>query len=123
MPSIDMAIGMPGKKGVISGMRNSCQMVVEVNMVRAMLEGGIPFYISSNQVILTAGIDGVLPAKYFRQVLNIKDGRFIYQAPFDYIVVYDFECQCEDKTKNLTFNVSALLLSLAARKSSSSLSW
>lgn len=103
-----MAIGMPGKKGVICGMRNSCQVVVEVNMVRAMLEGGISFYISSNQVILTPGIDGVLPAKYFRQVLNIKDGTFIYQAPFDYIVVYDFECQCEDKTKNLTFNVSAL---------------
>ena len=34
----------------------------------------------------------------------MKTGEFIYQAPFDFIVVYDFECQCEDKTKDLTFN-------------------
>jgi len=29
----------------------------------------------------------------------------LYQSPFDYICVYDFECQCEEGTKNLTFNV------------------
>ena len=34
-----MAIGMPGKNGVISGMRQSCEVVVEVNMVRAIYEG------------------------------------------------------------------------------------
>jgi hypothetical protein len=55
---------------------------------------------------LSAGTskEGFLPPEFFRQVLNIKTGEFIYQAPFDYIVVYDFECQCEDKTKDLTFN-------------------
>jgi 2'-phosphotransferase len=43
---IHMAIGMPGKKGVISGMRGSCEVVVEVNIAKAMLQGKIPFYIS-----------------------------------------------------------------------------
>jgi hypothetical protein len=100
-----MAIGMPGKKGVISGMRGSVEVVVEINLVRAIKEGQIPFFISHNKVVLTAGIEGILPAKYFRQVLNLKTQDFIYQAPFDYIVVYDFECQCEEGTKNLTFNV------------------
>ena len=100
-----MAIGMPGKKGVISGMRGSCEVVIEVNLVKAIKQG-VPFFISENQVILSSGIsaEGFLPPQYFRQALNIKTGEFIYQAPFDFIVVYDFECQCEDKTKDLTFN-------------------
>jgi len=69
-----MAIGMPGKKGVISGMRGSCEVVVEVNIVKAMKEGKIPFSISENQVILSPGIGdkGLLPPKYFRQVINLK---------------------------------------------------
>jgi 2'-phosphotransferase len=45
---VHMAIGMPGKNGVISGMRASCEVVVEVNMPKAMLAGKIPFYISEN---------------------------------------------------------------------------
>jgi len=101
---VHMAIGMPGKKGVISGMRQSCTAVVEINMVRAIKEGGIPFYISENQVILSPGIDGVIPAKYFRTVTDVPSGQIIHQAPLDYIVVYDFECQCEEGTKNLNFN-------------------
>lgn len=100
---------MPGKKGVISGMRNSCEVVVEINIVKAITEGQIPFFISHNQVILSPGLEGgFIPPQYFRQVLNVKTHDFIYQAPFDYLVVYDFECQCEDKTKNLTFNVSLI---------------
>lgn len=58
---------MPGKKGVISGMRASSEVIIEVNMVRAMIEGGIKFYISKNRVVLTPGIEGgYLPSKYFR---------------------------------------------------------
>lgn len=57
---------MPSKKGVISGMRSSCEVIVEINMARAMLEGNIPFYESENKVILSPGINGVIPSKYFR---------------------------------------------------------
>jgi 2'-phosphotransferase len=89
---VHMAIGMPGKNGVISGMRASCEIVIEVNMVRAIKEGGISFHISENKVILSSGIDGVIPSRFFRHVTIIKTGEIIHQAPLNYIVVYDFEC-------------------------------
>jgi RNA:NAD 2'-phosphotransferase (TPT1/KptA family) len=58
-----MAIGMPNKNGVISGMRGSCEVVVDINMVKAIKEGQVPFFISQNQVILTPGVgeQGFLP--------------------------------------------------------------
>ena len=101
---IHMAIGMPGKKGVISGMRSQCEVVIDINMAKAMYDGNVPFLISSNKVILSPGIQGILPHQYFRSVLDFKIKKYIYQAPFDYICVYDFECQCEENTHNLTFN-------------------
>jgi 2'-phosphotransferase len=73
-----MALGLPGKKGVISGMRGSCEVVVEVNMVRAIKEAAIQFHISENKVILSSGIDGIIPSKFFRQVINIKNGQYIH---------------------------------------------
>jgi 2'-phosphotransferase len=84
---------MPGKKGVISGMRTSCEVVIEINMVKAIYEGNIPFFISENKVILTPGNEsGSLPPMYFRTMLDFKKKEFIHKAPFDYICVYDFEC-------------------------------
>jgi 2'-phosphotransferase len=57
-----MAIGLPGSKGVISGMRTSCEVVIEINMVKAMYEGKLPFFISENSVILCPGDEnGALP--------------------------------------------------------------
>jgi len=56
---IHMAIGMPGKNGLISGMRTSCDVVVEVNMIKA-IHHQVPFFISENQVILSSGIEGAL---------------------------------------------------------------
>ena len=53
---VHMAIGM-GKNGVISGMRASCQIVVEINMIKAIYgPDKIPFYVSSNEVILSEGL-------------------------------------------------------------------
>ena len=92
-----MAIGLPGD-GVISGMRNSCQVVIEINMVRAMnANPAVPFWISSNKVVLSEGLeDGSIPAAYFRWVLDYKNQIFLHQAPIDYLCVYDFECTCTD---------------------------
>lgn len=47
----------------LSGMRSNCDLIVEIDSVAAMGDG-IVFYISKNGVILTEGIDGVLPPKY-----------------------------------------------------------
>ena len=90
---VHMAIAM-NKDGVISGMRNSCEVVVEVNMAKAMYsQHKIPFYISTNQVILSPGTEsGAIPPVYFRSVLDIKANSYIHQAPIEYLCVYDFEC-------------------------------
>ena len=68
---LHLAIGLPGN-GVISGMRSSCQVVVELNMVKAIHgEHKLPFWISANKVILTEGLeDGSVPTAYFRYVLD-----------------------------------------------------
>lgn len=98
--NIHMAIGLPGN-GVISGMRSSCQVVIELNMVKA-IHGAhkIPFYISSNKVVLSEGLeDGSIPSEYFRSVIDFKKKKYIHETPFDYICVFDFECTCsKDKS-------------------------
>ena len=38
------------------------------------MKDGIQFFISDNNVILTEGIDGLLPSKYFRKVYKKKGG-------------------------------------------------
>jgi 2'-phosphotransferase len=54
---VHMAVGLPGGDGVISGMRGSCEIIIELNMVRA-INGPhkIPFYTSSNDVVLSEGL-------------------------------------------------------------------
>lgn len=49
---IHFAPGHPKENGVISGMRGSCDLIIEIDMEAAMKDG-IKFYISSNNVILT----------------------------------------------------------------------
>jgi 2'-phosphotransferase len=41
--------------------------------MEAAMKDGIAFYISSNNVILTEGVDGLIATKYFRRVFK-KDG-------------------------------------------------
>lgn len=66
---IHFSIGYLGEKEVISGMRNTCDVFIEIDIVNA-IKDGIPFYMSSNNVILTPGIEpnGLLPLKYFKIV-------------------------------------------------------
>ena len=49
---IHFAPGYPKEEGVISGMRSSCDVLIEIDMASAMKDG-IPFFLSSNHVILT----------------------------------------------------------------------
>jgi len=51
---IHFAPGMPKEEGVVSGMRASCDIIIQIDMALAM-EDGIKFYISTNNVILTEG--------------------------------------------------------------------
>mmetsp|Transcript_29964 Transcript_29964/g.40551 ORF Transcript_29964/g.40551 Transcript_29964/m.40551 type:complete len:117 (+) Transcript_29964:438-788(+) len=99
---VHMAIGLPKSNGVISGMRASCEVVIELNMARAMMgPHKLPFYVSTNKVILSEGLkDGSIPSEYFRSVIDYKKSVYLHQTPFDYICVFDFECTCtNDKEK------------------------
>ncbi|CAE6455958.1 unnamed protein product [Rhizoctonia solani] len=65
---IHLASGRPGASGVISGMRNSSQILIFIDIAAAMA-GGILFHLSANGVILTAGDSkGLIPPNYFSSV-------------------------------------------------------
>ena len=70
---IHMSTGIPGDKQVISGMRNTSQIVISVDMTKAIRDG-IPFYRSSNGVILSPG---PIPVQYFSGVVDRRTGRSI----------------------------------------------
>jgi 2'-phosphotransferase len=74
---IHFAAGMPGDEGVISGMRRQCQIHIYING-EACTKDGIPFYRSDNGCILTSGIAGMLPCKYFKSVIDAKSGKEIF---------------------------------------------
>ncbi len=52
---------------VISGMRKTAKVMIFINVEKAMADG-IQFYKSSNGVILSEGIDGVIKPEYFSKV-------------------------------------------------------
>uniref|UniRef100_A0A7S4MKR7 2'-phosphotransferase n=1 Tax=Vannella robusta TaxID=1487602 RepID=A0A7S4MKR7_9EUKA len=68
---IHLSAGEPGDSGVISGMRNTAEIMIYVDVASAIRDG-IVFLRSANNVILTSGIDGMLPAKYFSKVIDTK---------------------------------------------------
>lgn len=64
---IHLATGKFGESGVTSGIRKSCNLFIYINLHKAMNDG-IIFSKSSNGVILTSGVNGTLPSKYFSKV-------------------------------------------------------
>ncbi|OMH85684.1 tRNA 2'-phosphotransferase 1 [Zancudomyces culisetae] len=81
---IHLAPGLPGESKVISGtfqlsirskyvdigadrMRASADIYIYID-VKSAMDDGIEFFISENNVILTSGIDGVLPTRHFKKV-------------------------------------------------------
>ncbi|KAI0369100.1 hypothetical protein BV20DRAFT_1113792 [Pilatotrama ljubarskyi] len=70
---IHLAQGVAGS-GVISGMRNSSQILIYVDVQKA-LDAGIKFYISANGVVLTEGdARGFLSPQFFSRV-ETPDGK------------------------------------------------
>jgi len=81
---IHLAIGLPGDKqsGVISGMRKSSELLIYINVEKAM-ELGITFFKSTNDVILTSGLSGSIPPSCFKQVIMAKSGQVIFGEGID----------------------------------------
>lgn len=56
------------EKSVMSGFRSSCEILIHIDMAQAILNG-IPFWMSSNQVILTErDASGCIPPQYISRV-------------------------------------------------------
>jgi len=56
--------------GVISGFRNSCDVLIYIDIVTAV-QDGIKFYVSDNNVVLC---EGPLPVKYFLKAMDRDSG-------------------------------------------------
>merc|ERR1711904_166474 len=57
----------PGDGRIISGMRSDCEVVIYIDLHRA-LQDGVPFFRSANGVILTPGLEGAVSQEYFQCV-------------------------------------------------------
>ena len=69
---IHIAQGVPGDNGVISGMRNSSQVFIFIDIQKA-IDAGIKFYSSENGVILTEGNEaGFLKPEFFLKVQDAQ---------------------------------------------------
>ncbi|KAL3872703.1 hypothetical protein ACJMK2_035910 [Sinanodonta woodiana] len=67
---IHFAAGEPGENGVISGMRSSCEVLIYIDLEKA-LKDGLKFYLSANRVILSPGNEeGYIYPCYFKVVLK-----------------------------------------------------
>ncbi|TKY63749.1 tRNA 2'-phosphotransferase 1 [Spatholobus suberectus] len=64
---VHFSCGLPTDGEVISGMRRDVNVLIFLD-VRKALEEGMKLYISDNKVILTEGFDGVVPPKYFEKI-------------------------------------------------------
>ncbi|XAR63177.1 2'-phosphotransferase [Bertholletia excelsa] len=73
---VHFSCGLPTDGEVISGMRRDINVLIFLD-VRKALEEGMKLYISDNKVILTEGFDGVVPMKYFEKIESWPDRRLI----------------------------------------------
>ncbi|KHN12672.1 tRNA 2'-phosphotransferase 1 [Glycine soja] len=64
---VHFSCGLPTDGEVISGMRQDVNVLIFLD-VRKALEEGMKLYISDNKVILTEGFDGVVAPKYFEKI-------------------------------------------------------
>lgn len=58
----------------ISGFRQSAEVLIYINVPRAMADG-IKFYRSENNVILSSGINGTIEPKYFDRIIDRRNGQ------------------------------------------------
>lgn len=62
---------------VVSGMRASCNLLLYIDFPLALADG-VPFYRSSNNVVLSPGVDGVLDQRYFLRAVRTT-GEVLYE--------------------------------------------
>ena len=64
----------PDSREVKSGARSDCDVIVVIDVEKAM-EGGLKFFFSKNKVLLCPGNnDGMIPVEYFHSICDRKTG-------------------------------------------------
>ena len=63
----------PGDRRNMSGMRHDCDVAIWIDLRKA-LHDGIPFYLSTNQIIFSPGRDGIIPTEYFTWARDLRNG-------------------------------------------------
>lgn len=104
---VHLTPALPGDESIISGMRQSADVIVVVDM-RAAMQDGIPFFRSGNNVLLTPGIGdtGIIPPAYLVDFIY-KDNKKrpaheVAESPLPlYYCVIDFEATCIENGKIL----------------------
>lgn len=99
---------------VVSGMRKSSSVHILVDMKRAIADG-IPFFLSQNGVILSPGINGCIPPKYFltpyeekqpksfqSRTITETDGSQVLEFDFKELEAAFIKVMMHDATKALT---------------------
>lgn len=71
---VHFSSGLPTDGGIISGMRRDVNVLIFLDVRKAMADG-MKLYISDNRVILTEGFEGVVPVKYFEKMESWPDRR------------------------------------------------
>ncbi|XP_009395346.2 uncharacterized protein LOC103980623 [Musa acuminata AAA Group] len=64
---VHFSSGLPTDGEVISGMRRDVNLLIYLDVEKALQEG-MKLFISDNKVILTEGLDGVVPVRYFKKI-------------------------------------------------------
>ena len=62
-------------------MRSDCEVYVEINLIHAH-HNDIKFLLSKNKVILSPGIDGIIPYKYFKRVCD-NNGKCLHMQDYE----------------------------------------
>lgn len=60
----------------ISGIRENCQILIYIDVLKAM-ESGIEFYISENNVVLSSGKNGFIKPEFFSKIVDRKTGKLL----------------------------------------------
>eukprot|EP00929_Paragymnodinium_shiwhaense_P014791 TRINITY_DN122751_c0_g1_i1.p1 TRINITY_DN122751_c0_g1~~TRINITY_DN122751_c0_g1_i1.p1 ORF type:complete len:358 (-),score=94.31 TRINITY_DN122751_c0_g1_i1:275-1348(-) len=76
---VHFAPGLPKEGGVVSGMRESCDLVVYLDVQNA-LTAGLPLLRSNNNVYLSPGFDGAVPFRLLTRAVKLADMSVIWQA-------------------------------------------
>eukprot|EP00252_Welwitschia_mirabilis_P006817 TRINITY_DN1771_c0_g1_i2.p1 TRINITY_DN1771_c0_g1~~TRINITY_DN1771_c0_g1_i2.p1 ORF type:complete len:345 (-),score=59.47 TRINITY_DN1771_c0_g1_i2:122-1156(-) len=74
---VHFATGLPHDDGVISGMRGNCDILIHLDVEKA-LKDGMKLYLSDNNVLLTEGFDGIVPTSYLKKIETWPDRKQIF---------------------------------------------